>query len=176
MPPSIRYYCYPQSRVPPDFVEEVAEVFERHEEEISTTKLDDGLKSDEVLDRVRPDLEDLGFDVEQGKKKDEKIRRPVFFGKNGEPELEYEVDGYHSDWRCGLEVEAGRAWDGNAVYRDLVQAMMMVQVDTLFLAVPNLYKYSGGTTRAFNSANNVIKTLYDVERVELPYRLVLLGY
>jgi hypothetical protein len=33
---------------------------------------------------------------------------------------------------------------GNAVYRDLVQALVMVQVDHLVLAVPNVYKYQSG--------------------------------
>jgi hypothetical protein len=32
-------------------------------------------------------------------------------------------------------VEAGRAWMGNAIYRDLLQALVMVQVDHLILAV-----------------------------------------
>jgi hypothetical protein len=44
---------------------------------------------------------------------------------------------YHPDWRCGLEIEAGRAWMGNAVYRDLIQALVMVQIGHLVLAIPN---------------------------------------
>jgi len=41
------------------------------------------------------------------------------------------IDAYQPDWRCALEVEGGRGWMGNAVYRDLVQAMVIVQVDDL---------------------------------------------
>src|SRR5215217_7900285 len=66
-----------------------------------------------------------------------KIERPVFYGENGIPTLRYEIDAYHPDWRCGLEVEAGRAWMGNAVYRDLIQAAVMVGVQHLCLAVSN---------------------------------------
>lgn len=176
MSSSIRYYCYPLSEKPPSFAEEIALAFRAHESDISTEDLDDGLKSDEVLEKVRPDLEDLGFDVETGNRKEEKIHRPVLFGKNGEPKLRYEVDAYNEEWQCGLEVEAGRAWKGNAIYRDLIQAMMMVQVDTLVLAVPNLYKYSSGTNPAFDKTRSVVETLFNIDRFELPYNLVLLGY
>jgi hypothetical protein len=58
----------------------------------------------------------------------------VFFGENGVPELRYQIDAYSPAWKYGLEVEAGRGWMGNAIYRDLVQAMVMVQVDHLVLA------------------------------------------
>jgi hypothetical protein len=60
--------------------------------------------------------------------------RPVFFGENGMPTLSYQIDAYHPEWRAGLEVEAGRAWMGNAIYRDLIQALVMVQVDHVVLA------------------------------------------
>jgi hypothetical protein len=53
----------------------------------------------------------------------------VFFGENGQPALKYEVDAYHPEWKAGLEIEAGRAVMGNAIYRDLVQALVMVEVD-----------------------------------------------
>lgn len=172
----IQYYCYPRSRAPPEFASEIVAAFRSHESEIATESLDDGLKSDEVLEQVRPELESAGFDVEQGKSEDEKIHRPVLFGEDGEPELRYEVDAYHNEWRCGLEVEAGRAWMGNAIYRDLIQGAMMVQVDTLALAVPNAYKYSSGTNRAFDKTKNVVETLYRTERLDLPYDLILIGY
>jgi len=81
------------------------------------------------------------------------------FGENGEAELRYEVDAYHKKWKCGLEIEAGRAWKGNAIYRNLIQASMMVQVETLAMAVPNLYTYSGGENPAFDKTKNVVDTL-----------------
>ena len=55
------------------------------------------------------------------------------------PHLQYEVDAWHPKWRAGLEVEAGRAWMGNAIYRDLIQALVMVDMEHLFLAVPKAY-------------------------------------
>ena len=41
--------------------------------------------------------------------------RPVFFGENAQPELQYQIDAWHPQWLAGLEIEAGRAWMGNAV-------------------------------------------------------------
>lgn len=177
---SIRYQSFPRTSPPPEFARELVNVFRAHEDEIATEDLDDGLKSDAVLAELRGDLTDIGFDVEEGKKKEEKIFRPVLFGENGEPQLQYEVDAYHPEYGCGLEVEAGRAWKGNAIYRDLIQAMMMVQVDTLALAVPNVYRYSRGDSigenPAYRKTRDVIATLYDIGRADLPYDTVLIGY
>lgn len=84
-----------------------------------TFRLQKGLTSDGVLKVIRQDLEALGFEVEKGKRRGQKSERPVFFGEDGLPELRCEVDAFHSEWQCGLESEAGKAWLGNAVYRDL---------------------------------------------------------
>jgi hypothetical protein len=177
---TIRFYSYPRTEPPPDFADELTRVFKKHESGISTEDKSDGLKSNEVLRVLRPGLRELGFDVETGKSVGDKIERPVLFGANGEPDLQYYVDAYQPDWRCGLEVEAGRAWKGNAIYRDLIQALVMVQVDTLALAVPNVYRYSAGDrtaeNHAFDKTKSVVDTLFSTHRVELPYRLVLIGY
>ncbi len=76
---------------------------------------DKGLKSNDVLALLGPDLREMGFQVEASKKKVDKLQRPVFFGENGNPTLKYEIDAYHEGWRCGLEVKAGRGWMGNTV-------------------------------------------------------------
>jgi hypothetical protein len=172
----INYTYFPRTQPPPALTDSLVAVFRAHLEDIGTVGLEDGLRSDRVLKEVRPDLIDVGFDVEMGKKETQKIKRPVFFGEHGEPTLRYEVDAYHSDWKCGLEIEAGRAWKGNAVYRDLIQAMVMVQVDVLALAVPNLYKYSAGTSPDYKKAHSVAEALFGHDRVDLPYSLLLIGY
>ena len=137
----IRFTSFPRTEAPPSFIADVVEVFRKHEKKIGTASDKKGLTSNEVLRHVRPALTQLGFDVEAGSRKADKIERPVFYGETGSPTLRYEIDAYHAEWKCGLEVEAGRAWMGNAVYRDLVQAMVMVQVNHLCLAVPNNYLY-----------------------------------
>jgi hypothetical protein len=161
-------------------VANVANVFQKHENKIGTRKLSKGLTSNDVLGVIRSDLVEIGFNVEAGKQKEDKIERPVFFGENGQPTLKYEIDAYHSTWRCGLEVEAGRAWMGNAVYRDLIQALTMVQVDNLVLAVPNAYKYqnSGRLTISpdYDNAVSVAETLFGHSRFKFPYTLILIGY
>ena len=156
------------------------EVFRKNEEKISTVELTKGLTSDAVLAIVRDDLVALGFEVEGGKKREDKIERPVFFGENGSATLRYQIDAYNPDIRCGLEVEAGRALMGNAVYRDLVQAMVMVQVDHLVLAVPNTYKFTNqnklAISRDYESARDIADALFGHTRVTMPYKLTLIGY
>jgi hypothetical protein len=125
-------------------------------------------------------LASLGFQVETSKQKAGKINRPVFYGENGVPQLNYQIDAFHPEWRCGLEIEAGRGWMGNAVYRDLIQALVMVNVDHLILAVANSYKYQSGGKLTVSSdyANtvSVADALYGHTRMRLPYGLTVLGY
>lgn len=68
-----------------------------------------GLTSNAVLSSLKEPLIKLRFQVEIGKRVDEKIKRPVFLWENSKATLQYEIDAYHPDWKCGLEIEAGRA-------------------------------------------------------------------
>ncbi len=176
----LRYSTFPRTEPPPRFVTDLVDVFRSQHRDIDTHRLKKGLTSDEVLAVLRNDLVGLGFEVEASKRKRDKIERPVFFGENGIPTVRYEIDAFHSEWRCGLEVEAGRAWMGNAVYRDLIQAMVMVQVDWLALAVPNAYKYQSGGKQSISkdylNACGVADALFGHSRVSMPYRLVVIGY
>jgi hypothetical protein len=52
----------------------------------------DSLTSDLVLAQLRPGLQALGFEVESGKQRDQKIRRPVLFSEQGHERVAYEVD------------------------------------------------------------------------------------
>lgn len=177
---TIRFSTFPRTEPPPEFVNAIAEAFAAHEAEIGTENLKKGLTSDAVLAVLSDDLQKLGFEVETGKKQSEKIERPVFYGENGVAVVRYEVDGYHPGWRCGLEIEAGRAWMGNAVYRDLIQASVMVEVEHLCLAVPNSYKYRSKqkdiASRDYENLCNLADTLYGHSRLRLPYRLIVIGY
>ena len=173
---TIRFSTFPRTAPPPSFVAMLAALFEKHENTIGTLALAKGLTSNQVLAELRDDLVTAGFEVEAGKGNDEKIRRPVFFGENAAPTLQYEIDAYHPKWECGLEVEAGRALAGNAIYRDLIQACVMVQVKYLVLAVPNAYTYRGGINRDYESAVKIAEALYGHSRLRLPYDLVVIGY
>lgn len=177
---SIRFATFPRTVPPQEFLHEVVALFKKHEQTISTVLLEKGLTSDEVLAVMAEDLASLGFLVETSKAKADKIERPVFFGENGNATLNYQIDAYHPVWKCGLEIEAGRAWMGNAVYRDLIQAAVMVGVDHLLLAVPNTYKFksSGKTTisRDYENTRDLAEAVYGHSRVTLPYRLAVIGY
>ena len=177
---TVRFVSFPRTEPPAAFCAELASMFAAREAQIGTRGLKKGLTSNEVLAVLRDDLVKLGFQVESGKQKHNKIQRPVFFGENGEPTRKYEIDAYHPVWRCGFEVEAGRAWMGNAIYRDLIQGLVMVQVDTLVLAVPNGYRYKSGgrevVSSDYDNTISVAETLYGHSRFKLPYTLVVLGY
>ena len=180
MAANVRFSSFPRTEAPPSFVASIVSVFQTHESLISTLILKKGLTSDAVLSQLRADLSQLGFSVELGKSSEGKIKRPVFFGENGMPDLQYEVDAFHADWRCGLEIEAGRAWMGNAVYRDIVQALVMVELDCLILAVPNGYRYlSGGksiVSKDYQNTCAVADALFGHSRIRMPYKLVVIGY
>jgi hypothetical protein len=133
-----------------------------------------------VLTVLAADLRHLGFAVETAKTTGRKIARPVFYGENGQPSLRYDIDAYHVEWRCGLEVEAGRAILGNAIFRDLFQAMVMTDVDHLCLALPNVYKYTSGgralSVPYYPKAVSIADALYGHTRVSMPYGLTIIGY
>lgn len=176
----IRFSTFPKTEKPKNFALEVVEVFKTHLNRISTVDLIKGLDSDSVLAIIRKDLVKIGFEVEKSKKRDDKIYRPVFFGENAETTVKYEIDAFNSQWNCGIEVEAGRAWMGNAVYRDLVQSLVMVELEHLILAVPQTYKYKSNgknlISRDYENAKNLIDTIFSHTRFRLPYDLTLIGY
>lgn len=177
---SVRFKSFPRTEPPPNFIKDIVNVFKKHEQKIGTEKLTKGLTSDQVMKILAKDLINQGWKIELGKNKEKIIERPVFFGENGIPELNYQIDGYHEKQNCGLEIEAGRAWMGNAIYRDLVQALVMVQVDHLILAVPNRYKYKSHNNETisydYNKTTSVAEALYGHSRLKLPYGLTVIGY
>ncbi len=176
----IRFATYPRTEPPPEFAKSLVGVFARHEQAISTLDLSKGLTSDQVLATLAPDLIELGFAVETGKSAAAKVERPVFYGENGLPSLRYQIDGFHPEWRCGIEIEAGRAWMGNAVYRDLIQASLMVDLEHLCLAVPNAYRFKSGdraaTSHDYDNTRDVVDAIYGHSRLRMPYRLLVIGY
>lgn len=176
----IRYTSFPRTKPSPNFIKSVVEVFKTNESVISTAQLVKGLESNQVLGILCDGLVKIGFEVESGKTADKKLHRPVFYGENDQPTLRYEIDAFHPDWRCGLEVEAGRAILGNALFRDLFQAMVMVDVNHLCLAVSNTYKYKRGgkdmLSRDYEKAISVADALYSHNRAQIPYGLTIIGY
>lgn len=177
---AIRFSTFPRTQPPPHFVSKVIERFEQNEPKIGTVDPTMKLTSNKLLAVIRHDLIELGFEVEGGARAQDKINRPVFFGENAEPDLEYQIDAWHPEWFVGLEIEAGRACMGNAIYRDLVQALVMVDMKHLILAVPQFYRYkrkSGPTSsQDYKKTVSVAQALYAHSRVEIPFSLCVIGY
>lgn len=180
MASTVRFTSFPRTKPPPSFASPIVAVFARHEDFISTRALAKGLESDFVLRTLAKDLANIGFSIEAGKSHAGKIARPVFYGENGEPTLRYEIDGYHDEWKCGLEIEAGRAILGNAVFRDLFQAMVMPDIQHLCLAVPNVYRYKssgrGLSSKYYDKTVSIADALFGHSRVVMPFGLTVIGY
>ncbi|MEL7473515.1 MAG: hypothetical protein AAGK04_09380 [Planctomycetota bacterium] len=171
-----RYTCFPRTKPPLGFVNVIAGAFEKVDNAIGAASSQKRFGSDHVLGELAPVLLTLGFEVEQGKSRADRIDRPVFFGEGGEPSLNYQIDAFHPIWSCGLEIEAGRGFMGNAFYRDLIQAMVMVQVDHLCIALLNRYEYANTHSNDYDKAIGVADTLFAHDRIRVPFGLTVLGY
>lgn len=131
------------------------------------------LNSNAVLAVVSPELETIGFRVESGKKKSEKIGVPVFYGENGAVEKSFDADAYHEREGIVVEVEAGRGVVNNQFLKDLFQACMMDGVSQLCIAVRQTYKGQ----RDFATVVTFMHTLFASRRLELPLKsVVIIGY
>ena len=167
----INWFFFPKSSEPAPLAKRVVASFESVADDIDSEQLD--LKSNEVLQRVRPHLVKAGFAVETGKKAPQKILVPVLFGQNGKPEKTFEADAYHEAEGFVIEVEAGRAVANNQFLKDLFQACMMHGVGFLAIAVRNTYRGSND----FDRVARFFETLYASNRLALPLNGVLiLGY
>ena len=79
----VQWQFYPKNIDSPPLLKKIIDGFQMIIEEIDSETHQ--LSSDEVLNLIRPFLQELGFQVETGKKAVEKIRVPVLFGLNGVP-------------------------------------------------------------------------------------------
>ena len=171
----INWSHWPRSDVPTDLTRRIVDVFELALPEIDSSE--NGLPSNKVLEHVTDGLLGLGFKVEVGKKKSEKIHVPVLFGLNGQLEKSFEADAYHVEEGYVIEVEAGRAVVNNQFLKDLFQACMMKGVDYMAIAVRNLYEGGGAKSRDFARVVAFFDTLYASNRLKLPLKgIVVIGY
>lgn len=166
-----RYQLFPRSFGITEQVEEAIKCFENKFHLIDSHIHNHN--SNEVLEIVRDELENIGFKIEKSKKKDDKIRVPVLFGLNNRIDKFFDADGISNDKKIVLEVEAGRAYRNNQFLKDVFQACMMPSVEYLILAVRNTY--SG--TDDFQSIFAFLETLYVNGRLKLPLKgIALIGY
>ena len=167
----INWHFFPKSRIIPDHLQKIISVFEMNEFSISSET--QNLASNDVLERIRFDLENLEFQIEKSKKSNDKIKVPVLFGQNGKLEKYFDADGYHKTNKTVIEVEAGRAVTNYQFLKDLFQACMMYEVDYLVIAVRKDYRGNPD----FQNVITFFETLYTSGRLQLPLSGVLIiGY
>ncbi len=170
----INWQYYPKSDQAPQFVIDLVRVFENNAASITSPDTGKGLESNQVLAALRNDLKVLGYRVEEGKKKSQKIKIPVLFGRNGRLEKSFDADAVHDRNMIVLEVEAGRGYLNNQFLKDLFQACMMQDIEYFAIAVRNLYL---GKSQDFEEVISFFDSLYASGRLKLPLKGVLvIGY
>ncbi len=168
---ALRYQLFPRSVGLSDELQLIVKCFQSVYDRIKSPE--NKLNSDGVLGHLRPAFEELGFSIETGKSKGQKIPVPVLFGLNNHIDKSFEADGLSRDGRTVIEVEAGRAVVNYQFLKDIFQACMMHGVEYLVLAVRNDYR--GGND--FEKVHSFLETLYISNRLRLPLKgIVLIGY
>jgi hypothetical protein len=171
----LNWAYFPRSDKPVDLAIAVVNAFEAVHADISSDAHTH--QSNGVLAHVAPRLAALGFRVETGKKKNEKVHVPVLYGNNGRVAKAFLADAHHVEGRFVVEVEAGRGVINNQFLKDFFQACMMDEVEYLAIAVRNLYEAAGIKNRDFESVVTWFETLYASRRLELPLRgILVVGY
>jgi hypothetical protein len=167
----INYQLFPKSQQISSDLLAVVNVFQTNEDVISSKTQE--LSSNEVLAVVADGLEKIGFTIEKSKRKDDKIKIPVLFGRNGNLEKSFDADGVNLTTKTVIEVEAGRGVTNYQFLKDLFQACMMQEIDVLIIAIRNNYKGNSD----FETVVTFFDTLYVSGRVTLPLkRILIIGY
>lgn len=168
---NINWQYFPKSNQIPTHLRDVVDVFETLNDSITSDSFE--LVSDEVLGAVRESLEGIGYQVERGKKKVDKINIPVLFGLNGKLEKYFDADAYNEELQTVIEVEAGRAVTNYQFLKDLFQAIVMHGVNYLVVTVRKNYK----NRKDFEYVVTFMETLYASQRIELPLNgILIIGY
>jgi hypothetical protein len=167
----INYQLFPKSQQISSDLLAVVNVFQTNEDVISSKTQE--LSSNEVLAVVADGLEKIGFTIEKSKRKDDKIKIPVLFGRNGNLEKSFDADGVNLTTKTVIEVEAGRGVTNYQFLKDLFQACMMQEIDVLIIAIRNNYKGNSD----FETVVTFFDTLYVSGRLTLPLKKILIiGY
>lgn len=172
---SIQFQYFPKSERMPNHLESLIEVFKKKNNIISSTV--NQLKSDEVLNFLAPEMEQIGYLVEKGKSAKLKIRIPVLYGRNNTIEKSFEVDGFHKETGTVVEIEAGRGVMNHQFLKDLFEAIVMQEINYLVIAIRNIYEYSHTQSEDFEKVVEFIEVLYTSQRITLPLKgILIIGY
>jgi hypothetical protein len=167
----IEWQFYPRTQPIPDHLRAVVDVLNAASKDIGSSTAT--LKSNKALGFIADGLTKLGFRVETGTKRVDKIPIPLLFGPQGKAEKSFHVDAYSAELRTVVEIEAGRAFANNQFLKDLFEACVMPTVDYLVIAVRRDYK----GVKDFVQVCRFLEILFMSDRFELPLEGVLvIGY
>lgn len=172
---------YPLNTAAPTWVGQIVGAVASQERAISTEKGKTGLTSNQVLAALAPSLRAIGYAVESGPERAGQIERPVLFGEEGKTQLPFDIDAANDDLGIVLEVEAGRGARGNATYRDLIRASLIVNAKYFALLLPIAYRHQMRAKEvsvpAYGDGRKLLDAIYASQRLRLPFDGVLLiGY
>lgn len=165
------YQFFPRSHGITAEINKVVNCFESIKDKIDSTS--NNLRSNEVLEILRPQLVNINFSVETGKKNDEKIPVPVLFGMDNTIDRQFFADAISDDGRIVIEVEAGQAVENNKYIKCIFQACLMFDVEYLVLAIRRIYR----NRLNYDTVYSFLETLYISNRLKLPLKgILLIGY
>jgi hypothetical protein len=165
---------FPRYLIAPSWVPDFIRVLNQSQKKIDS-QTHNKFDSDQVLKALSDGLCALGWEIETGKTKEAKIYRPVLFGDNGVSRVSYEIDGWHPLHKAVLEIESGRGWQGNALYRDLIRTSIVQDAEFLVLGMRNSYSYgSVKHQNDFQKAREQLDAIYASGRLNLPFNGILL--
>jgi hypothetical protein len=173
----MNWQYFPRSNAIPSHMQSLIHALEPGLEGVAGSKVRHS--SDQVLKFVAPGLVEIGYIVELGKGKSEKISRPVLFGANGHVQKSFEVDAFDPASGTILEVEAGRGVANHQFLKDFFEACAIQDASYLAIAVLNSYKppSSKNGNRDFETVVTFFDTLYASGRLTLPLQgILVIGY
>lgn len=155
----------------PSHLKKVVEVFNKNFEKINSEGVNVELSSNEVLEIVKDDLENISYKVEGSFQHQDKI---VFkIQTKYHDELQFHADAYQSETKTIIEVEAGRAVVNYQFLKDFYQASVIKECDYLVIAVRKQYK----NTKDFEKVSKFIDGFFNDESFKIPLKGVLIiGY
>lgn len=167
----IKFQYFPKSKAIPEHLQNVVTVFSGKLNDIKSEEYK--YCSNDVLNILSIDLEDIGFIVEKSKKNTDKIKVPVLFGLNGKLEKYFDADCLNLTTKTVIEIEAGRAVSNYQFLKDLFQACMMSEIEYLVIAVRLVYRNNPD----FQNIITFFDTLYASGRIQLPLKgILIIGY
>ncbi len=158
-----------------DFLEAIEPGF------ITVRNSEGNLKSNEVLEELRPHMESIGYQVEKSTPPKIRVKRPVLFGQNGLIDKSFEVDAFHTPTGTVVEIEAGRGVRNYQFLKDFFECLCIQDAEYLVIGVLNEYKPpSTKGQRGHKDFEDVVTffdSLFASQRFDIPLKgLLIIGY